>query len=88
MAGLRVVVAVTPRLLGDVLCHALAQDGLDVISVDVGSMLVDEYDVAVVNGGRASEVRAKHVITLPEEGSGAGGLSSLTLLRHSLADLR
>lgn len=87
MAGLRVVVAVTPRLLGDVLCHALAQDGLDVISVDVGSMLLEEYDVAIVNGDRGSEVRARHVITLPEEDSGASGLSSWALLRHALAEL-
>ena len=88
MAVLRVVVAVTPRLLGDALCRALAEDGLDASSVDVGSLLIEEYDVAVVNAGRATEVRAKHVITLPEEGSGPGGLSSLALLRHALAELR
>ena len=88
MSTQRVVVAVSPRLLADALCQALARDGLEVINADAGPLPDGEYDVAVVNGGRGAEVRARYVVTLPEEGSGPGGLSSLALLREALADLR
>lgn len=87
MAVQRVVVAVSPRLLGDALCRSLAQDGLEVISIDVDTDLGGEYDVAVVSAGRETEVQATHVISLPEGGSGATGLSPLTLLRNALAAL-
>lgn len=65
MDGRRVVVAVTPRLLGDVLCRALAQDGF-LVSTAHGRT-EEAYDVAVVSAGREHDVVAARVITIDGE---------------------
>ena len=62
MDGRRVVVAVTPRLLGDVLCRALALDGFLVSTADDGTD--QAYDVAIVTAGREHDVVATRVITI------------------------
>lgn len=58
-------VAVTPRLLEDVLCRALALDGFLVSTADGGTE--EAYDVAVVSAGREQDVVATRVITIDGE---------------------
>jgi len=87
VAGKRVIVAVSPPLLADALCRALAQDGMTVSTVDEVPLPDQPYDVAVVTPGREQEVRAAHVVTVPAEGSGAAGPTSLALLREAVARL-
>ena len=74
----RVVVAVSPRLLGDVLCRSLAEQGMAVLSVDAAPFADEVYDVGVVSAGREGEVHAAHVITLPpDDEAGDFGLGYL-----------
>lgn len=58
------VVAVQPRLLGEVVCRALLLDGFAVDSVDAGAGAEAAYDVALVTPGREHEVRASEMITV------------------------
>ena len=76
MDGRTVVVAVTPRLLGDVLCRALAVDGFLVSTADIRTE--EAYDVAIVSAGREHDVRARRVITVE------AGEPDLTTLRALL----
>ena len=56
------VVAVTPRLLGDALCRALARDGF---RVSTAFEPTDQaYDVAIVSPDRENDVVAARVITV------------------------
>lgn len=82
MAVLSVVVAVSPRLLGDVVCHALALDGLAVGSVDAGTAAERSYDVALASPGREREVHAKEVVTLDPEALDLDALRALLSARR------
>lgn len=65
MDGRRIAVAVTPRLLGDVFCRALALDGLLVSTVE--GRTEEAYDVAIVSADREQDVVAARVITIDGE---------------------
>ena len=56
------MVAVEPRLLQDVLCRTLEQEGFRVSTAVAGT--VESYDLAVVSAGRERDVRATRVIPL------------------------
>ena len=81
MDGRRVVVAVTPRLLGDALCRALAQDGFRVVTA--GGSADGAYDVAIVSPGRETDVVAARVITVD---GGPPDLAALRVLLQADAD--
>lgn len=65
----RVVVAVSPRLLGDLVVRVMALAGYDVVDVDLVARECEPTPVAVVSPGRETHVAADVVLTLPREGS-------------------
>lgn len=82
MGGPSVVVAVSPRLLGDVVCRALALDGLAVSSVDAGTAAETAYDVALVSAGREHEVRAREVVAVDPDALDLDALRALLSARR------
>lgn len=82
MDVLSVVVAVSPRLLGDVVCRALALDGIDVGSVDAGTAAETTYDVALASPGREREVRAAEVVTVDPDALDLEALRALLSARR------
>ena len=73
--GVRVVVAVQPRLYADVLVRLLEEEGLDVVIYPERSGLEAEagaFDVAVVSAAVPGDVAAYVVIRLPATATAAG----------------
>jgi hypothetical protein len=70
-----VVVAVTPRLLGDSLVSALADQGVAATSASDG-VAAEHFDVAVVSADRQDDVDADVVIRLPDVPDGSAALRS------------
>lgn len=68
------VVAVTPRLLGDSLVSALVDQGVAATSVDEGEG--HHFDVAVVSADRQQDVEADVVIRLPDVPDGSAVMRS------------
>jgi hypothetical protein len=80
-----VAVAVSPRLLCDVVRRTLELDGVPSTEVPEGSAV--DCDVALVTAGRERDVHARAVITLAGEGAPgpAGEVVDLHRLREALA---
>lgn len=82
MSVLSVVIAVSPRLLGDLACRVLALDGLAVSSLDAGTAAETSYDVALVSPGREHEVRASEVVTVDPDALDLDALRALLSARR------
>lgn len=76
----RVLIAVVPRLLGDLLARELDRADLDVVVVDDRRAIGDDvrFDVVVTNGLPPPRVEATTVVQLPDRvrGDGIGSLLS------------
>lgn len=77
----RVIVAVEPRLLGDVLSEGLAETGLEVVvhaSVERpdSSLTGASYDIAIITGTLPDDVVVDAVICLPDAPGGPAKVTS------------
>lgn len=75
MASRRVVVAVRPRLLADVLIRSLAAEDIDVtLYVEDARIEVrgQRYDIAIVSGSLPAPLHVDVVVRLPEDAGAAG----------------
>ncbi|MDQ3974619.1 MAG: hypothetical protein M3276_09880 [Actinomycetota bacterium] len=88
----RVLVAVAPLMLGDVLSRVLARDDLDVIvyEADGSSSLSFEahFDVAVASACLPEGVNADTIIRLPDDFGNAGMGALVTVAGEQAAPIR
>lgn len=78
----RVLIAVAPPLLGELLARELDRDDLEIVLVDGHDAAVDRraFDVVVTNGLPPAGVRATTVVQLPDRVRGDGMGSLVTTL--------
>ena len=69
--GWRVLIAVSPPLLGDVLARELARDDLQIVLLSVGGDTRDDDFDLVVTNHRPPSVTTRALLRLPRDGAGA-----------------